>query len=154
MIPAGMMTCINYTWCHYSISAYRNFERISRSPFCWQSMVRHFPLPDGLGQVKLPVRQVDLNGLFLFISYKQIEEIQITWANVDTDLCHHMTSLGHSELNYHWSWGMEEFYIPYETMDLTHWGQVKNIFVSKLGHNWFRYWLVAWPAPSHYLNQW
>ena len=21
-------------------------------------------------------------------------------------------------------------------------------------HNWFRLWLVAWPAPSHYLNQW
>ena len=20
-------------------------------------------------------------------------------------------------------------------------------------HHWFRYWLVAWPAPSHYLNQ-
>ena len=21
-------------------------------------------------------------------------------------------------------------------------------------HQWFRLWLVAWPAPSHYLNQW
>ena len=32
---------------------------------------QRFPLPDGLGQVKLPVRQVDLNRFFLFILYKQ-----------------------------------------------------------------------------------
>ena len=36
---------------------------------------------------------------------------------------------------------------------LTHWGRVTHICVSKLGHHWFRQWLVAWPAPSHYLNQ-
>ena len=28
-----------------------------------------------------------------------------------------------------------------------------HICVSKLSHHWFRYWLVAWPVPSHYLNQ-
>ena len=28
-----------------------------------------------------------------------------------------------------------------------------HICVSKLCHHWFRLWLVAWPAPSHYLNQ-
>ena len=27
------------------------------------------------------------------------------------------------------------------------------IWVIKLGHHWFRWWLVAWPAPSHYLKQ-
>ena len=28
-----------------------------------------------------------------------------------------------------------------------------HICVNKAGHHWFRYCLVAWPAPSHYLNQ-
>ena len=28
-----------------------------------------------------------------------------------------------------------------------------HICVSKLGHHWFRYWFVAWTAPSHYQNQ-
>ena len=37
---------------------------------------------------------------------------------------------------------------------LTHWGRVTHICVSELtNHHWFRQWLVAWPAPSHYLNQ-
>ena len=27
------------------------------------------------------------------------------------------------------------------------------ICISELGHQWFRYWLVACSAPSHYLNQ-
>ena len=34
---------------------------------------------------------------------------------------------------------------------LTHWDQVMHIYVSELGHHRFRKWLVAWPAPSHYL---
>ena len=38
---------------------------------------RRFPLPDGPGQVKLPVAQVDLNRFFLFISYEQIEEFRV-----------------------------------------------------------------------------
>ena len=36
---------------------------------------------------------------------------------------------------------------------LTHWGRVTHICVNKVGHHWFRLWLVTWPAPSHYLNQ-
>ena len=28
-----------------------------------------------------------------------------------------------------------------------------HICVSELGQHWFRYWLVAWSVPSHYLNQ-
>ena len=36
---------------------------------------------------------------------------------------------------------------------LTHWGHVTHTCVSKLGHHWFRYWLVAWSPPSHYLHQ-
>ena len=36
---------------------------------------------------------------------------------------------------------------------LTHWGPVAHICISKLGHHWFRKQLVAWLAPSHYLNQ-
>ena len=36
---------------------------------------------------------------------------------------------------------------------ITHWGQVTHTRISKLEHIWFRYWLVAWSAPSHCLNQ-
>ena len=37
--------------------------------------------------------------------------------------------------------------------DLTHWGRVTHICVTNLGHQWFRWWLVACSAPSHYLKQ-
>ena len=37
---------------------------------------------------------------------------------------------------------------------ITLWGRVTHIGVIKLSHDWFRLWLVAWQAPSHYLNQW
>ena len=48
-----------------------------------QCRAHHFPLPDGLGQVKLPVRQVDFNRFFFFISYKQIEEFKkfLSWVS-------------------------------------------------------------------------
>ena len=36
---------------------------------------------------------------------------------------------------------------------LTHWGLVAHIRISKLDHHWYRQWLVACSAPSHYLNQ-
>ena len=36
-----------------------------------------FPLPDGPGQEKLPVGQVDLDRFFFFVSYKQIKEFQV-----------------------------------------------------------------------------
>ena len=42
---------------------------------------RRFPLPDGPGQVKLPVAQVDLDRFFFCISYKQIEESQNSWES-------------------------------------------------------------------------
>ena len=35
----------------------------------------------------------------------------------------------------------------------SHWGRVTHICVVELGHHWFRQWLVACSAPSHYLNQ-
>ena len=37
--------------------------------------------------------------------------------------------------------------------DLTHWGRVTRICVINLSPHWFRKWLLAWLAPSHYLNQ-
>ena len=37
--------------------------------------------------------------------------------------------------------------------DLTHWGRVMHKCVIKSNHHCFRQWLVAWPTPSHYLNQ-
>ena len=36
---------------------------------------------------------------------------------------------------------------------LTHWDRGTYICLSELCHHCFRYWLVAWLAPSHYLKQ-
>ena len=36
---------------------------------------------------------------------------------------------------------------------LTYWGRVTHACVIELGHHCFRQWLVAFSAPSHYLNQ-
>ena len=36
---------------------------------------------------------------------------------------------------------------------LTDSGRVTHIYVIELGHHWFMQWLVAYSAPSHYLNQ-
>ena len=37
-----------------------------------------------------------------------------------------------------------------------HWVRVTHIYICviKRRHHWFRWWLVAWPVPRHYLNQW
>ena len=35
--------------------------------------------------------------------------------------------------------------------NLTHWGRTTHIWVSKLGHQWSRWWFCL--APTHYLNQ-
>ena len=35
---------------------------------------------------------------------------------------------------------------------LTHWGQVMHICIIKPNQHWFRWWLITWPVPSHYLN--
>ena len=51
----------------------------------WLPRARCFPLPNSPGQVKLPVGQVDLNRLILFISYKQIEEFQNSWSWASDD---------------------------------------------------------------------
>ena len=48
--------------------------------------------------------------------------------------------------------GQDPIYV-HPLAHLTHWGRVTHICVSWLCHHWFRYCLVAWPAPSHYLNQ-
>ena len=42
--------------------------------------------------------------------------------------------------------------LPHEFYPLTHRGRMTHICVSKIDHHRFRWWLVAWPAPSHYLN--
>ena len=36
----------------------------------------HMPLPNSLRQVKLPIRQIDLNNVFFYILYKQIKKMQ------------------------------------------------------------------------------
>ena len=65
-----------------------NLCKILKKIGCNDSAVaraRHFPLPDGPGQVKLPVGQVDLDRFFFFISYKQIEEFQNSWSRASDD---------------------------------------------------------------------
>ena len=58
----------------------------------------------------------------------------IIWANAGLDYWH--------------------VYVSFSLDELTHWGQVTHICVSRLDHHWFRWWLGAWSVPSHYLNQW
>ena len=41
----------------------------------------------------------------------------------------------------------------YKSRALTHLPLVPHICVSELGQHWFRQWLVAYSAPSHYRNQ-
>ena len=53
--------------------------------FLGRYKARRFPLPDGSGQVKRPVGQVDLDRFFFFIWYKQIEEFQISWSRASDD---------------------------------------------------------------------
>ena len=36
---------------------------------------------------------------------------------------------------------------------INHWGWVTHIFATEQGRHWFRWWLVAQSASSHYLNQ-
>ena len=67
---------------------------------------RHFPLPNGPGQVKLPVGQVDLDRFFFFILYKQIEEFQNSWSRASDDfekrraLNHHkQLIIGHRKIS-------------------------------------------------------
>ena len=43
---------------------------------------------------------------------------------------------------------------PFHQQQLTHWGRVTHICVSKQSHHRSRKWLVAWSAPIHYLNRW
>ena len=66
-------------------------------------------------------------------------QLGMLWANIDQDLCRHMASLGHNELNVvfyccgrirnfvHWHWGCHT-----QWPHLTHWGRVTQIYVSKL----------------------
>ena len=44
-------------------------------------------------------------------------------------------------------------YVVANTLVLTHLPLVWHICVSESGQHWFRKWLVAYSAPSHYLNQ-
>ena len=70
--------------------------------------VHHFPLPNNPGRVKLPGRQVDLCKIFFFILDKQIKKYGI---------------LG---------FGKVKILRKGEPCDLTHWGRVTHICVSKL----------------------
>ena len=43
--------------------------------------------------------------------------------------------------------------MSYHYILLNRWGRVTHIWVSKLSYHWFRWWLVACSASSHYVNQ-
>ena len=43
--------------------------------------------------------------------------------------------------------------MEWKAANLTHCGRVTHICVGELDQHWFRQWLVACQAPSHYLNQ-
>ena len=45
----------------------------------------------------------------------------------------------------HWNGGLIQWW--------THWGWGMHICISTISHLWFRWWLVACSAPSHYENQ-
>ena len=49
--------------------------------------------------------------------------------------------------------GRSQLSNPSDLPCLTEWGRVTHICVVELGHHWFRYWIVACSALSHYLNQ-
>ena len=78
--------CLGTWFCYQLIAKPGNKTAVVSWPdpctaiFSEVSRARRFPLPDGPGQVKLPVGQVDLDRFFLFISYKQIEEFQNSWS--------------------------------------------------------------------------
>ena len=50
-------------------------------------------------------------------------------------------------------WWLNRINIMLFTCGLTHLPLVPHICVNELGKHWFRLWLVACPAPSHYPNQ-
>ena len=51
--------------------------------------------------VKLPWDRCQLSCVKIGSDKCAIRQQATTWANVDPDLCHHMASLGHNELNSH-----------------------------------------------------
>ena len=55
----------------------------------WIFRTQHIPLPDGLGQVKLPLGQVDLNKVFLYILYKEHMNMHNfgIWASKKFEIC-------------------------------------------------------------------
>ena len=58
------------------------------------------PLPDGLGQVKLPVGQVYFSKVFFYILYKHVEKIKNfgSWANKKVWIHQALLEPGHQQL--------------------------------------------------------
>ena len=72
-------------WCHQATSHYLSQcwpsfmspYGIARPQWANSRRAWHIPLPDDLGQIKLPVRQVDVSQVFFYILHKQIEKMKI-----------------------------------------------------------------------------
>ena len=63
-------------------------------------------------------------------------------AGKSPNICHYHKSLSSTRHHEGKIWGL-----------IIHLPRVTKICVGELGQPWFRLWLVASPAPSHYLNQ-
>ena len=61
-----------------------------------QNRAHRFPLPDGPGQVKLPVGQVDLSEFLFYILYKQTEKLP-NWAKRGA-LIYHLFNYNHYQI--------------------------------------------------------
>ena len=75
------------------------------------------------------------------------------WAmNGDVDLPRTLGATDASIFALHMHWTSQP--IVSGNMHLTHLPPVPHICVNELVQYWFRKWLVACSAPSHYLNKW
>ena len=90
--------------------------------------------------------------IFTFLKKINITKVkkQLTWKTPDprqpSPPSYQYLSVGKKEIS-RWS---EKNGIM---VQLTHLPQVPHICVNELGQHWFRWWFVAFSAPSHYLNQ-
>ena len=129
--------------------------------------------------------------LYRHMTVEQQAVTHVTRANVNPDLCRHMTSLNHNELlitkplQLIRRLGISRFHLRpgYAIFNLTHWGRDKMDAISQttlsnafpwrkiykfrfrfhwslfarsqltIFQHWFRQWLGAGQATSHYLNQ-
>ena len=53
----------------------------------------------------------------------------------------------------YWEWSYHDFNRNMRLMSLTHLPLLLHICITDMSQHWFRYWLITWMVPNHYLNQ-